>query len=463
MSSEKPWGGRFSKETDKFIEEFTESVSFDKNLALFDIKQNIAHCKALEKAGVLTKEESEKIIKGLKKIEKDIKQGNFQWKKEYEDVHMNIEKALINEIGQLGGKIHTARSRNDQVATDFRLYLKEETKEILRLLISLIKELLKKAKENVDTIVSGYTHLQKAQPIRLAHWFLAYIEAFKNDYKRFIDFYRRLDELPLGSGALAGIDFPIDRFYTAQLLNFNRVSRNSIYATANRDFALEFLNCCNILSLNLSRLAEDLIIWNTEEFNYIELSDEVCTGSSIMPNKKNPDVLELIRGKSGRILGAYVSLSMVVKALPTAYNRDLQEDKEPVFDTVKTIKNILIAMKKAIEGLTVNKQRMEENAGNLTLATDLANFLVEKGIPFRQAHHIVGSLVKYCLDKGKRLEELTLEELKKFSPVFDEKALSLLDPRIVADRRKSFGGTAQSQILERIKILEKEISQTSLL
>ena len=453
---EKPWGGRFSENTDQFVEEFTESVSFDRELAEVDIKQSIAHTKTLQRAGVLTEEEAKQIIEGLKSILEDIKKGNFQWKREFEDVHMNIEKELINRIGRVGGKLHTARSRNDQVATDFRLYLKSQIKEILNLLKELRKALVQKAEETVDIIVSGYTHLQKAQPIRLAHWFLAYREMFLRDAQRFADVFRRLDASPLGSGALAGVDFPLDRFYTAQELGFVRVLRNSMDATADRDFAVEFLNACNITMLHLSRLAEDLIIWASEEFGYVDLPDKLCTGSSIMPNKKNPDVLELIRGKSGRVLGDYVALSTVIKGLPMSYNRDLQEDKEPVFDAVRTLKGSLIGMRKVIEGLKPNKERMEENAGNLTLATDLANYLVNKGVPFREAHHIVGSLVNYVLSKGKRMEELSLEELKQFSDQFEEDALRLLNPSVVADRRITYGGTSKELILKRLDVAKLE-------
>ncbi|RTZ67864.1 MAG: argininosuccinate lyase, partial [Aquificaceae bacterium] len=347
-------------------------------------------------------------------------------------------------------------SRNDQVATDFRLYLKEQIKEIINLLKSLRRALTQKAEETTDVIVSGYTHLQKAQPIRLAHWFLAYREMFIRDTQRFLDTYRRLDASPLGSGALAGVDFPLDRFYTAQNLGFSRVTRNSLEATADRDFALEFLNACNITMLHLSRLAEDLIIWASEEFGYVDLPDKLCTGSSIMPNKKNPDVLELIRGKTGRVLGDYVALSTVLKGLPMAYNRDLQEDKEPVFDAVRTLKGSLIGMRKIIEGLKPKRERMEENAGNLTLATDLANYLVQKGVPFREAHHIVGKLVSYVLQKGKRMEQLSLDELKEFSPLFEEDALSLLKPSVVADRRATYGGTAEKEIKRQIGNASKE-------
>jgi len=456
MSETKPWGGRFSEETDAFVEEFTESVSFDKELAEVDIRQSIAHAKTLAAAGVLTEEEAEKIIGGLLSLLEEVRKGNFKWRREYEDVHMNLERALIERVGRVGGKLHTARSRNDQVATDLRLYLKEQIREILKLLDALRRALLKKAEETIDVLISGYTHLQRAQPLRLAHWFLAYREMFLRDAQRFADVYRRTDALPLGSGALAGVDFPLDRFFTAEELGFARVLRNSMEATADRDFALEFLNACNVTMLHLSRLAEDLIIWASEEFGFVELPDKLCTGSSIMPNKKNPDVLELIRGKSGRVLGDYVALSMVLKGLPMAYNRDLQEDKEPIFDAVRTLKGSLVGMRKVIEELKPRRERTEQSAGNLTLATDLANYLVQKGVPFREAHHIVGALVNYVLSEGRRLEELTLGELKKFSSLFDEGALELLKPSVVADRRKTYGGTAKESVERAIKVFREE-------
>jgi argininosuccinate lyase len=456
MEKQKPWGGRFAENTDEFVEEFTESVSFDKELALVDIKQSIAHTKTLQRAGVLTEEEAKLLIDGLSEILGDIKAGRFEWKRELEDVHMNIERELTRRVGKVGGKLHTARSRNDQVATDFRLYLKGQTKEIIKLLGELLKVLTRKAEESVDIIVSGYTHLQKAQPIRLAHWFLAYREMFLRDLQRFADVFRRLDASPLGSGALAGVDFPLDRFFTAKELGFARVLRNSMDATADRDFAVEFLNACNITMLHLSRLSEDLIIWASEEFGYVDLPDKLCTGSSIMPNKKNPDVLELIRGKTGRVLGDYVTLSTVLKGLPMSYNRDLQEDKEPVFDAVRTLKGSLVGMRKIIEGLKPKKERMEKNAGNLTLATDLANYLVEKGMPFREAHQVVGSLVGYVVKEGKRMEDLSLRELKRFSELFEEDALELLKPSVVADRRKSYGGTAKESVSLQIENAKKE-------
>ena len=455
--SKKLWGGRFSEGTDAFVEEFTESVSFDKELAIYDIKGSIAHARMLGKQGIIPQEDAQKIIKGLEEIREEIKQGNFQWKKELEDVHMNIEKALIEKIGDVGGKLHTGRSRNDQVITAFRLYLKEETDNIIQLLRNLKKALLEKAKETVDVIMPAYTHLQRAQPIRMAHYFLAYLEIYNRDEERFSDTLKRIDQMPLGSGALAGVDFPIDREMTAKELGFSQIMRNSLDATASRDAVIEFLSDAAICMSNLSRQSEDLIIWNSTEFSFVELPDKLTTGSSIMPQKKNPDVLELIRGKTGRVYGDLVALLTVVKGLPMAYNRDLQEDKEPVFDAVRTLKGSIIGMTKIIEGLKPRKEIMEKAAGGFALATDLANYLVRKGMPFRQAHHVVGQIVGYLTQQNREFESITLDELKKFSDLFDEDALNILNPYYVADARKSYGGTSKERILEQIKYWEEKL------
>ncbi len=455
--AEKLWGGRFSESTDAFVEEFTESVSFDKELALYDIKGSIAHARMLGKQGIIPQEDAEKIIKGLEEIRKEIEEGKFQWKKELEDVHMNIEKALIEKIGDVGGKLHTGRSRNDQVITAFRLYLKEETNNIIQLLRQLKKALLEKAKETVDIVMPAYTHLQRAQPVRMAHYFLAYLEMYNRDEERFSDTLKRIDQMPLGSGALAGVDFPIDREMTAKELGFSQIMRNSLDATASRDAIIEFLSDAAICMSNLSRQSEDLIIWNSAEFFFIELPDKLTTGSSIMPQKKNPDVLELIRGKTGRVYGDLVALLTIVKGLPMAYNRDLQEDKEPVFDAVRTLKGSIIGMTKIIEGLKPRKEVMEKAAGGFALATDLANYLVRKGMPFRQAHHVVGQIVGYLTQQNRELESITLDELKKFSPLFEEDALNILSPYYVADARKSYGGTAKERILEQIKYWEEKL------
>ncbi len=458
MQEKKLWGGRFSENTDKFVEEFTESISFDKELALYDIKGSIAHAKMLGKQGIIPQEDADLIIKGLEEIKKEIEVGRFQWKQELEDVHMNIEKTLIEKIGDVGGKLHTGRSRNDQVVTAFRIYLKENVKDIIDLLVDLQKELLKKAQEYIDVVMPAYTHLQRAQPIRVAHYFLAYLEMFERDKERFEDNLKRIDMLPLGSGAVAGVDFPIDRDFVAKELNFNQIMRNSIDATSSRDFALEFLADATICMSNMSRFSEDLIIYSSSEFSFVELPDKLTTGSSIMPQKKNPDVLELIRGKTGRVYGNLVSLLTTVKGLPLAYNRDLQEDKEPIFDSVKTLKGSIIGLTKIVEGLKINKKITESAAGGFALATDLANYLVEKGLPFRKAHHVVGSIVAYLVKNNRELESIKLEELKDFSPLFDEDVLNLLSPYVVADRRKSFGGTSKEQILKQIDFWKNKLN-----
>ncbi|MGC8868845.1 MAG: argininosuccinate lyase [Sulfurihydrogenibium sp.] len=460
MAQKKLWGGRFSESTDAFVEEFTESVSFDKELALYDIAGSIAHAKMLGKQGIIPQEDAEKIVKGLLEIEKEIKEGTFNWKKELEDVHMNIEKALIEKIGDVGGKLHTGRSRNDQVVTAFRLYLKEQVKDIINLITELQKTLLQKAEHYKDLVMPAYTHLQRAQPIRVAHYFLAYLEMFQRDKERFEDNLKRIDMLPLGSGAVAGVDFPIDREFVAKELGFSDIMRNSIDATSSRDFALEFLSNGAICMANMSRFAEDMIIYSSSEFSFVELPDKLTTGSSIMPQKKNPDVLELIRGKTGRVYGNLVSLLTTVKGLPLAYNRDLQEDKEPVFDTVKTLKGSLIGITKIVEGLKINKDKVEAAAGGFALATDMANYLVEKGVPFRQAHHIVGSIVGYLVNQGRDLESITLQELKNFSNLFEEDVLNLLSPYTVADRRNSYGGTAKHQVEKQIEFWKSKLMKS---
>ncbi len=453
---EKPWGGRFSEETDKFVEEFTESVSFDRELALEDIAQSKAHVKTLLKAGVLTEEEAKKIISGLDSIAQDITEGRFEWKRELEDVHMNIEAELSKLVGEVGGKLHTARSRNDQVATDERLYIKRSVREILSLLQELRIALIRLAEKYIEVVMPSYTHLQRAQPIRASHYFLAFREMFLKDTERFSDLLRRVDELPLGSGAVAGVDFDLDRFYTARELGFSKIIRNSIQATSDRDFIAETLFACAQAGIHLSRLAEDLIIWASEEFGFLHLPDRLCTGSSIMPQKKNPDVLELIRGKAGRLTGNLVSLLVVMKGLPSSYNRDLQEDKEPLFDSLRTIKGSITGMTKALEGLELNVSRVQEASGGFLLMTDVANYLVRKGIPFRKAHEIAGKITAYLLDKGKKLEDITLEELRMFSDSFEEDVIQSLTPNRSADKRRVFGGTAKEEILRRIEVAKRE-------
>jgi argininosuccinate lyase len=452
----KPWEGRFREKTEEFIEEFTQSVSFDSRLAEEDIRQNLAHIKTLLKAGILTQQETHLLEKHLLDILKEVQEGSFTFKKELEDVHMNIEAKLIKRAGEMGGKLHTGRSRNDQIATDERLYIKREIKECVILLKNLRRELVRLAENSIDIIVPAYTHLQRAQPIRLSHYFLAYREMLLNDELRLMNAYRLADASPLGSGAVAGVDFPLDRFFTAQELGFRSLVRNAMYATSDRDYLLDTLYACAVIGMHLSRLSEDLILWSTQEFGFIELPDRLCTGSSIMPQKKNPDVLELIRGKTGRLYGSLVSLLTTLKGLPTAYNRDLQEDKEPLFDSLDTTKACIKAMSLVLGGLSVKADRTTPPFGDLITATDIADYLVMKGIPFREAHRIVGNLIAYAISQGKNLSELNLEEFKVFSELFEEDVFELLDPRVVADRRKTYGGTSKQEVIRQIQIAKRE-------
>ena len=453
----KPWGGRFKESTDKLVEEFTESVSYDKRLAPFDIAGSIAHVKMLEKQGILKKEEAEKIVSGLKEILDEIERGEFVWKTELEDVHMNIEKRLTEKIGAVGGKLHTGRSRNDQVATDVRLYVRHEIEEILELLKALRRAFVKQAEENLDVVMPGYTHLQIAQPVLYAHHMLAYYQMFRRDAERFKDTLKRVNVSPLGSAALAGTSYPLDREFTAKLLGFNGVTRNSMDAVSDRDFVAETIFNCAMVMMHLSRLSEELVLWSTEEFGFIELPDAFCTGSSIMPQKKNPDVSELTRGKTGRVYGDLITILTVLKGLPLTYNRDLQEDKEPLFDAIDTVKMALRVNEKIVSGMKPRKERMREQAKKgFSLATDVADYLAKKGVPFREAHEIVGKVVAYCLDNGKTLEDLTLEEFRKFSNKFEEDVLSLMSVEGSINSRNIVGGTAREQVEQEIKRIKEE-------
>jgi len=453
----KPWGGRFKESTDKLVEEFTESVSYDKRLAPFDIAGSIAHVKMLEKQGILKKEEAEKIVSGLKEILDEIERGEFVWKTELEDVHMNIEKRLTEKIGAVGGKLHTGRSRNDQVATDVRLYVRHEIEEILELLKALRRAFVKQAEENLDVVMPGYTHLQIAQPVLYAHHMLAYYQMFRRDAERFKDTLKRVNVSPLGSAALAGTSYPLDREFTAKLLGFNGVTRNSMDAVSDRDFVAETIFNCAMVMMHLSRLSEELVLWSTEEFGFIELPDAFCTGSSIMPQKKNPDVSELTRGKTGRVYGDLITILTVLKGLPLTYNRDLQEDKEPLFDAIDTVKMALRVNEKIVSGMKPRKERMREQAKKgFSLATDVADYLAKKGVPFREAHEIVGRIVAYCLDEGKELQTLSLDEFKKFSDKFDEDILSLMSVEGSINSRNIIGGTAREQVELEIKEIKEE-------
>ncbi|WP_457677610.1 argininosuccinate lyase [Thermovibrio sp.] len=457
MAEGKLWGGRFKEETNNLVEEFTESVSFDKRLAPYDVAGSVAHVKMLEKQGILTSEEADRIVKGLNEILKEVERGEFEWKRELEDVHMNVEKRLIEKVGATGGKLHTGRSRNDQVATDLRLYVRKEIKEILELLKQLRKAFVKQAEENLGVIMPGYTHLQIAQPVLYSHHMLAYYQMFKRDAERFEDALKRVNVSPLGSAALAGTSYPLDREFTAKLLGFSSISRNSMDAVSDRDFVAETIFDCAMVMMHLSRLSEELILWSSNEFNFIELPDAFCTGSSIMPQKKNPDVSELTRGKTGRVYGDLVAILTILKGLPLTYNRDLQEDKIPLFDAIDTVKISLKVNALIVEGMKPKRERMREQAGKgFSLATDVADYLAKKGLPFREAHRIVGELVAYCLDEGKDLTELSLEEFKKFSDKFDEEVLSLMSLEGSVSSRKVIGGTAPERVKEEIERIKEE-------
>ena len=450
---EKLWGGRFKKDINKEMEEFISSLSFDKKLLKHDLLGSIAHTQMLGKCKIIAKEEKDKIVEGLEQILKEVQKGEVEIVTgEAEDIHSWVENKLKEKIGNIAGKLHTARSRNDQIALDERMYLKEEVLKIQDLIKNLQKSLMLIAQKNLGIIMPGYTHLQHAQPILFSHHLMAYFYMFERDKGRMQDLYKRIDVLPLGSAALAGTSFPTDREYVATQLGFNRVSENSLDAVSDRDFILEFLSASAILMMHLSRLSEEIILWSSKEFNFIELDDSFCTGSSIMPQKKNPDAAELIRGKTGRVYGNLINLLTMMKALPLAYNHDMQEDKEPLFDTVSTLETSLFLMSNMVETMQVNKEKMETSTkGDFSTATELADYLVKKGLTFREAHKLVGSMVVYSLENKKNLEDLTLSELKSFHKNFNEKALEILKPQSAVEAKKSFGGTSLKRVEDSIQ------------
>ncbi len=459
--TDKPWGGRFTEPTDKFVEEFTASVPFDKRLYKYDIAGSIVHARMLARQKIISAGDADKIMHGLEEILDEIDKGSFEWKTSLEDVHMNIESRLIEKIGEAGKRLHTARSRNDQVATDIRLYLKDEIRAIIIAIHEVQEALLDKAEKHIDVIMPGYTHLQRAQPVLFSHHLMAYYEMFERDKGRYEDCLERGDVLPLGSGALAGTDFPIDRRFAAMLLRFPEPSANSIDAVSDRDFSLEFLFSCSTLMMHISRLSEELVLWSSDEFGFVELPDAFCTGSSIMPQKKNPDVPELLRGKTGRVYGSLVSLLTVMKGLPLAYNKDMQEDKEPVFDAADTVRGSLRAVRDIIAGLKPAEERMLDAArGGFTTATDLADWLVGRGVAFRQAHEIVGRVVLHLINEGRRMEDLTLEELRNFYPEADGTGLERLKVESSVASRNHLGGTAKEAVLEHIRVVREIRSKT---
>jgi argininosuccinate lyase len=450
--TKKAWAGRFAEAPHPLMEAFTSSLAFDKRLALYDIRGSVAHCRMLVKQKILTRAEGDKIVKGLERVQRELERGTFPFLPSDEDIHMAIERRLSEKIGPLGGKLHTARSRNDQVLLDVRLYLRDELATILHLLDAVQKQLARVAKRHSSVVMPGYTHLQRAQPVLLAHHLLAYHEMLRRDRERLQQCRERVNVLPLGAGALAGTTLPIDRLHVARLLGFPRVSENSLDTVADRDFQVEFLSACAILCMHLSRLAEEFVLWASSEFGFIELPDAFATGSSMMPQKKNPDVPELIRGKTGRVYGNLFALLTVLKGLPLAYNRDLQEDKEPLFDTVDTVKGILTVLEALLPRIVFREDRLREAAlDGFTLATDVADYLVEKGVPFRKAHEIVGAVVRWCLQEQKRLEALSLEEWQRFSRLFGRDLLPRLTLESAIDRRRSYGGTARVNVQQRLR------------
>ena len=451
---QKLWGGRFSAGTAASVEAFTASIDIDARLYRHDIRGSIAHARMLAKQRIIPAADARKIVRGLQRVEREIESGRFKFSQADEDIHMNIERRLTELIGPVCGKLHTARSRNDQVALDMRLYLREEVGNIIASLQEARRELGRAAKKHLGVIMPGYTHLQRAQPVLLSHHLLAYVDMLERDTGRFADCLERIDVLPLGSGALAGTTFPIDRAYVARLLDFPRVSQNSIDAVSDRDFLLEFIAAASILFVHLSRLAEELVLWSSQEFGFIELPEGYCTGSSMMPQKKNPDVPELIRGKTGRVFGHLHALLTIMKGLPLAYNRDLQEDKIPLFDTVDTVSASLTMMREVIAGMKVCRERMMAAAQDGYMnATDVADYLVDRGVPFRTAHEVAGRIVQSCIEAEKRIEELSLEELKQFSPKFDKDIYKFIAPQAMVDRRRALGGTARRNVERRLREL----------
>jgi len=452
------WSGRFAQKIDPLALDFTQSVSFDKKLYYYDVLGSLAHAKMLHRIGLLTKGEWERIRRGLQSIVRDLQSGKLEFKEELEDVHRNIETALIKRIGSTGGKLHTARSRNDQVALDFRLYCRDRVSELHDSLVALERVFIEKAKGFIDLVMPGYTHLQRAQPVLFSHHLLAYLEMFERDRGRLLDSFKRLNVLPLGSGALAGTTFPIDREFVARELGFADVSHNSLDAVSDRDFAVEIAAAASILMMHLSRLCEELILWSTSEFDFIKLPESFCTGSSMMPQKMNPDVPELVRGKTGRVYGHLIALLTMLKGLPLAYNKDMQEDKEPIFDLFETVIDSVDILAALLEGTRPNRGRMEEAASDgFLLATDLADWLVKKGVDFRSSHEITARIVRYALEKRKDLKGLTLAELKKFSPKFTLDLFRALTTKAATDNRRAIGGTAKGNVLREIKRLEKRL------
>jgi len=448
----KLWSGRFEKTTTAEVDDFNSSIHFDWQLYRHDISGSIAHARMLGKQGIISKEEADLICSTLEQILKEIESGSITFSTEAEDIHMNIESLLIQRIGEVGKKLHTGRSRNDQVALDTRMYAREETTHILQILSDLQYKLLDIAQNHTETYMPGYTHLQKAQPITLSHHLMAYFEMFRRDMERIIDCRKRINVMPLGSGALAGTTYPLDREFVAEQLGFSGITRNSLDAVSDRDFVIETLGFCSMIMMHMSRFCEELILWSTDEFGFVTMDDSYSTGSSIMPQKKNPDVAELIRGKTGRVYGNLMAILTVMKALPLAYNKDMQEDKEALFDTLHTVKKCLKIFTEMLSTVEFNTKRMRQGAlSGFANATDAADYLVKKGLPFRSAHEVIGKMVLYCLRQNISLQDLTLSQLKEFSPLFEEDIYQAIALDTCVNERKLPGGPASETVKQAIK------------
>jgi argininosuccinate lyase len=454
----KLWKGRLREPTHQLVDSFTASIRFDQRLHRYDVEGSIAHCRMLARQGLLSNDEADTLVQGLSEILREIEHGNFAFDDSDEDVHMAIEQRLIEKVGELGGKLHAGRSRNDQVAVDVRLFLRDEIEGTDEDVRQLQESLVKQARDHLGVFMPGFTHLQHAQPVLLSHHLMAYYEMFRRDRQRLASCMERVNVSPLGSAALAGTALPIDRAVTSELLGFPEISRNSIDAVSDRDFVIEFVAAAALIIMHLSRMCEEIVLWSSTEFGYLEIAETFCTGSSIMPQKKNPDVPELVRGKSGRVFGHLLGLLTMMKGLPLSYNRDLQEDKEALFDTVDTVRQSVRIMARLWEHITVNRQRLESMAGvGYTVATDVADYLVNRGMTFRQAHQTVGKVVQHCLEKGKELPDLTLTQFRGFSKLFSEDIFAVLDVEHSVNSRVCAGGTALERVREAIECAEGEL------
>ncbi len=459
QSNTKVWGGRFRGKTDEIVDRFNASLSFDRRLYAYDVQGSIAHCRMLAKQGIIGEDEASKIIDALAEVKLEMDHSDYVFDKHHEDIHSLVEKALVDKVGPLGEKLHTGRSRNDQVSLDVRLFVKDAVSMVVELIKEAQRALIVLAEKDIDLVVPGYTHMQRAQPVLISHHLLAYFEMLKRDRMRFSECLNRVNVLPLGSAALAGSTFALDRKLVAEELGFDNLSENSMDAVSDRDFVLDFLYASSVLMMHLSRLSEELILWSTQEFGFVNLPDALCTGSSIMPQKKNPDLPELMRGKTGRIYGHLMGLLTTMKGLPLSYNKDMQEDKEPLFDTVDTVENCLLVVSRLLQGISFNGEIMKEatETGYLA-ATDLADYLVTRGVTFREAHETVGKIVLFAMDKNRELKELSLDEMKKFNRQIEEDVYEWLDPEMCVKRRNLPGGTGPEAVKASLKRAKEEVA-----